>query len=174
MLYIPTTEERREVVFANINLAKGQLYNLDLNEYLGFQFNPNSFSWEQSLNWAQFTWIGDVRGGNVHFGNLGPNVLDLELVYVADPKAPKVNYDALEPINDGSDVVDFQSIREMIDRWSQLLEGRQRPSRVAVIIGPNTFECIITKKSFTINSFFPDLSAEEAIIELEMREWRPI
>lgn len=171
MLYLPTTD--REVVYLNSTLAKGQLYNLDLNQYIGFQFNPTELEWTRDINWSEHNWVGSYNGGDLQFMNLGPRVISLDLIYLADPRAPEVQYNTdYKIMNEG--VVDFQAIKDTIDKWLEPLDGLNRPSRISIVVGPNVFNGVITSTSFKITTFFEDLTPREAMLSLEFREWIPI
>lgn len=178
MIYLPTSGEDRRLsleIFTNTSLQKGQLYNLDLNEYLGFQFNPTTFEWSRDINWSEQNWVGGTRGGDLQFISLGPRLIELELLYIVDPRAPKVSYESDFAVIDPKDeLVDFQAIRSTIEKWEELLDGIRRPSRVKIIVGPNGFEGVITSSTFRITEFFEDLTAKEALFLLEFREWQPL
>jgi len=170
-LFIPTSQGSSPP-FSGITLVKGQLYNLDLNEFLSFQFNPNTFEWAKKINWGEITWKGNVKGGDLQFINIGPRKIDLPLLYMADPGAPEIEYTVEEAISTDDLKMDFQAIKEMIERWEGLIEGKGRPSRIRIIVGPNYFDGVVTDWSFRIVEFFSDLTAKEVLIALRFREWQ--
>lgn len=174
MLYLPTTDNPITDVFTNTNLKKGQLYNIDNNEFLGFQFNPTSFEWSRSMKWAEINWIGNTDGGQLQFVGVGPRTLELSLIYISEPSAPRVSYESSDPVVRSDGLVDFEAIRDTIERWEEIIEGKGRPARIGIMVGPNVFEGVITATNFRITEFFEDLTAREAMFNLEFREWRPV
>lgn len=172
-LFIPTSRE----LFSpsgSVQLAKGQLYNLDLNEYIGFQFNPTSFDWNQQFAWAETVWVGDDHGGDLLFSYVGPRKTELSLLYMADPGSPDIHWSVSERLSSGALKFDFQALRQALERWQQKITGKGRPSRIRIIVGPNYLDGVITAIGFKISEFFEDLSAREALVTLEFREWLPL
>ena len=170
-LFIPTSQGLPPNVEA---VQKGQLYNLDTDEYINFQFNPAEFEWSKNINWAHVTWQGDTRGGDFAFISVGPNAFEIELRFMDQPGAPDIAY----RVSDGQSIstpeehANFQAIRQTIDRWAEKPGPSGRPSLVAVIIGPNSFEGVITQKGYRINDWFGDLYVKDAIVRLRISEWR--
>lgn len=183
-LFIPTSNLDRRPYPAT-PVMKGIIYNLDLNESVSFQFNPETFSFERRIKWAEVTWRGDDTGGDVQFFNIGPRTFDLELLYIHDPAAPPIEYRqggnpllSARPVSlsvsaarGSSTIMPFETVQDIIDTWMQLLPDRQRPSQIQIIIGPQSFKGIIKGIGIDIRSFFPNLTAREAILTLEFREW---
>jgi hypothetical protein len=171
MLFLPTRDEDVSTIYTDVEFKRGQLYNIDNNQYLNFQFNPTSFEWARDVKWSERNWVGSTRGGDVQFINIGPRRLSLELLFVADPRAPEVNFEADFPVIDQHGLVDFKSITDTIENWIELIEGVKRPSRIGIIVGPNVFEGVLLNITPRITDFFEDLSAKEALLLLEFREW---
>jgi hypothetical protein len=172
-LFLPTSHE----AFSQANarqLAKGQIYNLDLDEYIGFQFNPTAFEWARQIGWAETIWQGDDRGGDLLFTHIGPRKFEVSLLYMADPGSPDFTWSVPERLSNSDVKSDFQALRKALERWEKKLDGRGRPSRVRVIVGPNYFDGVMTQLGFKITEFFEDLSAREALVSLEFREWLPL
>jgi len=176
MLFIGTSDDIKSSIdiYTNTDLRKGQLYNVDLNEYIGFQFNPTSFEWSREVKWSEQNWVGNVNGGDIQFINIGPRRIELELLYIADPRAPKVDYRSDYRIIDTGGLVDFQAIRDTLEKWEHLIDGLKRPSRVGIVVGVNAFEGVIINTTFRITEFFEDLTPKEALVLLEFREWLPL
>jgi len=172
-LYIPTSREAFSLVNAT-KLEKGQLYNLDLDEYVGFQFNPTAFEWGQAIGWAETIWQGDDHGGDLLFTHIGPRKLEVSLLYMADPGTPDFTWSVSERLANSKLKFDFQALRKTLERWQNKLDGKGRPSRMRIVVGPNYFDGIITTLGFKITEFFEDLSAREALVSLEFREWLPL
>jgi hypothetical protein len=168
MLYIPTIDHR--VNAEAVQYAKGELYNLDLNEFIKFQFNPNSFEWHRDIKWGEHNWVGNSRGGDVQFINLGPRIGELELLFMSDPTSPSIDYSSDYNIMN-SGLVNFSAIEYTIEKWISPLPLNKRPSRIALIIGNNIFKCVILSYDMRITEFFRDLSPKEAFLGLELREW---
>jgi hypothetical protein len=172
-LYIPTSGASQEVA-SGMALVRGQLYNLDLNEILGFQFNPETFSWDRDLNWAEISWKGAEKGGDLQYVNAGPITFDLDLVYLAEPHAPSIEHNCPENLTgDYGLPVDFEQVEALILRWMTPLENVGRPSRIKVILGDRSFLGVITTHSFEITDFFEDLTARHGRLSIGFREWQP-
>lgn len=170
-LFIPTSHKSNAPF--PITVMKGQLYNLDTNESLNFQFNPSSLEWERATRWGETKWKGDHTGGDIDYIYTDPHTLNIPLLYISEPGAPRVDYNATERIMDNG-IVDFQQIKQLIDRWEKPLYRIGRPSRILVIFGPNSFECVIINSNFKITEFFEDLTPREALLNLDFRVWTTI
>lgn len=177
-LFVPTSKLTvDDQVFTNVGLTKGQIYNLDNQEFLCFQFNPSSFEWEKNINWSRINWFNSVNGGELQYINQGPKLFDLSLIYVSEPGAPELRYntpDVVVPGYSEDRIVSFEAIVAVIDRWTAPIEGIGRPARLAVIIGPNRFEGVIMKYNFRITEFFHNLTAREGRLVIEFEEWIPV
>lgn len=174
-LFIPTSGAA-PIPFAGWPTKKGQLYNMDNNEKLSFQFNVETFEWEQKFNWAEITWKGSVSGGDLDFINSGPRTFDLPLLFLGDPGAPEIEYE----IGDDNPVVrqvpgnikmDFEFIQKLIERWTWVMPHKGRPPRIKVVIGTRWFEGVIEELNFKLIDFFPDLTVKEALMTISFREW---
>jgi hypothetical protein len=172
-LYIPTSGASQEIA-SGMALVKGQLYNLDLNEMLGFQFNPETFSWDQDHNWAEISWKGAEKGGDLQYVNAGPITFDLDLIYIAEPHAPNVGHNCPEELTgDYGLPVDFEQIEALVTRWKNPMENLGRPGRIRVILGPRFFDGVMLTVSFEITQFFEDLTARKARLSIPFRQWQP-
>lgn len=171
-LFIPTSQASTP---QNEAVKKGQLYNLDTDEYIDFQFNPENFEWSKNINWVNVSWQGDVRGGDFSFISVGPNAFELELRFLDQPGAPDIAFrvnDGLAISTPGIERANFQAIKSTIDRWAEKPDASGKPALIAVIIGPNSFEGVITQKGYRINEWFNDLYVKDAIVRLRISEWR--
>lgn len=174
-LFIPTSGAQPP--FTGIQLTKGQLYNLDNNEWLNFQFNPEIFDYRQEFNWGEIQWKGSEHGGDLQYTGSGPYTFDLQLLFVGEPHAPNTEYSQGDsptiPFSGiaGTIKIDFEFIESMLNRWTEPLENKRRPSRIKVILGPRSFMGVITNLDFRITEFFPDLSAREARLTIGFRQW---
>jgi hypothetical protein len=169
-LFVPTSV-MGPVPFAGWPTNRGQLYNLDNDEYIGFQFNPETFEWEQPVNWVEVTWHGDFSGGDVQFINMGARVFELPLQFLADPGAPQIDHRAAQIISRPEDKFDFAALKAIIDQWNRPIPGKGRPARLKIIVGHNVFEGVITRWRFKIVDFFPDMTAKEVLLTISFREW---
>ena len=170
MLFIPTSSNS-STPFTSIMLDKGQIYNMDLNESIGFQFNPTELEWSRGFNWVVHKWQGDFSGGDAQFLSTEPRKIELTLQFVADPSAPDLWYETPEDLLDTDNLVDFNAIRGVIERWEGPVAGKGRPSRIGIIMGENIFEGRIMTSTFRISAFFPDLTPRRAMFTLEFEEW---
>ena len=91
MIFIPTSRESYSPLAMRV-VTKGQLYNLDTNEYFTFQFNPEAFEYSRDLNWNPMTFNGDESGGDLFYINSGPRTFELPLLFIVDPSAPEIQY----------------------------------------------------------------------------------
>lgn len=171
-LYLPTS--RISNPLNDRALGKGELYNLDLDQLVGFQFNPTSLEWTRQFAWGEVRWQGDSSGGDLQYLSTGPRHVELSLLYMADPGSPDINYVAPLIISSPNNKFDFVALRQTLESWEQPLPGKKRPSRIRIIFGENSFDCVITSSTFRITTFFEDLSAREAVYTAEFREWLPL
>jgi hypothetical protein len=170
-LVVPTLSMGRSQLETQ-NLVKGQLYNMDLNQKLWFQFNPTFFEWERGFNWVDIAFYGDETGGDADFISTGARTFELVLLYMADPGSPEILSEGVPyNVKGGGINMDFQAIRANLELWESKLPNKGRPSRIKVIVGPNSFECLIRSSKFRITEFFRDLTAREVEITLRFREW---
>lgn len=186
-LAIPTSRASQQS-FLSAKITKGQIYNLDLDEYFVFQFNPEAFEWERDYHWDEITFKGDASGGDLQYIRTSAREFSLDLLYVADPGGPDIEYakadHKISPrtgrLVDGSPLpatpsgkMAFEQLVMMLDAWGAVIPAKGRPSRLKVMMGPQDFDCVVTGSQFRIREFFgEDLSAREALISLEFRQWQ--
>lgn len=174
-LFIPTSGLTSDP-FPEIQLSKARFYNLDTNEYMYFQFNPETFEYELAHKWAEILWKGDTRGGDLQFVGSGPRTFTLPLLYIAEPSAPRIKHkleNQVSPAPEQPSVsVDFEQIEITFYRWMRPIPKLGRPARLNVSIGPRGFSGVIVRYRPQITTFFADGTAREANIQLEFREWR--
>lgn len=172
-LFVPTST----MPITAVSVTKGQLYNLDDDEFLSFQFNPETFMWERKTEWGDLSFYGDDSGGERKYLLTKPREFDLSLLYVADPGAPDIAYQTAgdNPLSQNVSAgvsMDFKFIQDVIERWESKRPDKHRPSRIMVILGDRSFSAVIVSSQFKIVEFFSDLSAREALLTLEFREWQ--
>ena len=171
MLFMPTSDYSVPIQSLP-RLAKGQLYNLDSNCFIGFQFNPEKFDYRREFNWAVNSCNGDESGGDLLYLNSGPFVFDLALLFIADPGAPEMEYDTANSLSSPDLKMDFRALAREINDWMAIIPSLGRPSRIRVIFGELHFDGVVTSLELNENNHFPDLSVREGLIELRFREWR--
>lgn len=152
-------------------VAKGQIYNLDYDQFICFQFNPTFFEWSQLFSWNAVTFRGSRRGGSLQYSHEGARTMQMDLLFMADPASPDLVYDTPIYLGGAGLKVDYDRIVELFDRWQTPIQGKNRPSRLKVIVGPRAFNVVITELTHRVTEFFPDLSAREGLLSLTMREW---
>jgi hypothetical protein len=168
------------VPFMGQPTVKGQLYAMDLNDKIDFQFNPTVFEFEQAFTWSRITYKGDFSGGDLDFQNVGPRKFDLPLLFLADPAAPPINFTAesseaeivhKEPGLDQPILFDYDELLKMLDFWKRPIEGKNRPTRIQVVMGQRSFEGVITNLAHRELEFFRDMGVKEALITITFEEW---
>lgn len=157
-------------------IDKGQLYNLELDEKLGFQFNPEQIQWEQELRWAERSSIGRDTGGSKFFLNSGSRRLELNLLFMAEPGAPSIDYYVQPPIQMRTEFgAELDFVVAVLERWKKKIPDKGRPGVLAFVVGeanPNNMKCVIRRMGVRIIDQFPDgLSTREGMITLELIEW---
>ena len=174
LITIPTNISN--TVSSPVSVKKGQIYNLDTNEFIGFQFNPRDVIWSRQINYADISWKGSNKGGDIEYLNSGPRKMEISLQYMADPGSPDIDYH----INSNNGIsthilkMDFQVLLETIERWEEVIEDKGRPSRLKIIMGSNGFNCVVINSEIRISETFSDLSVREGFITLRLREWSEI
>ena len=171
-LFIPTSSISTAAPFSEDNLQKGILTNLDNNEFISFQFNPETFDYEQAFNWDEISWKGS-QSPDLDFVSSGSREFDLTLVFVHEPSAPPMEIGLNNGYGKGE--TDFETIEFMLDQWCRIVPGKARPARINLSFGDaRYFNVVITNKKIGIIEAFPDLSAKIAKLRLELKEWEPL
>lgn len=168
MLYIPTsTSEFKHYTAAP--LSKGQLYNLDDDRKLGFQFNPEELNWSQETGWIEVA-------NDLAFVRRKPKTFEMDLLYVADPTAPDFEVDNTAlPVMSGDVKADVDKLVAELDNWCEPRTDTGRPSRVMIIWGANwSFTGVIMSINPKLTYFFRDLSTRQGMISISFREWEPV
>lgn len=152
-------------------LTKGQLYNLDKQQFINFQFNPQAFEWSQTWSWAEVRWKGARRGGDLQYQSEGARELELDLLFIADPGAPRFLSNTGDRLSTPDLAMNYTLLVTLFDEWQARVPGKGRPSRIMLIFGELFFVCVITQIHHRITEMFNDLTAREATISIAMREW---
>lgn len=176
-LFIPTSGARRDQYIERMT-GKGQLYNLDLDEFITFQFNPTQFSWSRETNWQDVSYYGDSSGGDIQYINTKAREIDLPLLYIAAPGAPEIQFKSkaagVYADNPSNQVVDFTIVKNIIERWEEKIEGVNRPSIIMIIFGELVFTGVIKNTNYKLIECFEDLSPKESLLTLEFRDWNVV
>ena len=171
MLFIPTSTYS-EPPFTSESLAKGEIYNLDLDRLLAFQFNPETFEYGWALNWATLTSNRDDTGGDLFYINSTAEEFEIPLLFMADPGAPDLRYRTDRQLSTAYDKIDFHAIVEEIREWCRPIREKGRPSRVRVIFGREHFDAAILAVNVKQNDHFADLTVWEGLIGIRFRKWQ--
>jgi hypothetical protein len=176
MLFIPTSNATTAAPFTEVPTAKGRLTNLDNEEFIGFQFNPDGFSYERAINWSPIAWKGSELGGDLDYSGSGPHEFDLNLRFVSDPAAPDIEAEAsVATIAHPDYRVDFEAIEQTMRSWATPLDNLRRPARINVALSElRHFNGVITNIAVDIIETWSNGTAREAMLKLEFREWEPI
>ena len=178
-LFVPVPGSS-SIPFGGQPTIKGQLYALDLEDKIDFQFNPKTFEFEQAFNWSRITYKGDFSGGDLDFQNVGPRMFDLPLLFLADPAAPPITFKTkssgarivhTEPGLKMPILFDYDELLAMFNFWKKPIEGKNRPTRINVVMGNRSFEGVITSLVFKELEYFQDYSVKEALITITFEEW---
>ena len=179
-LFIPIPGSS-SIPFAGWPTTKGQLYALDLQEKITFQYNPKTFKYGFETKWSRITYKGDFSGGDLDFNFVNPINFDLELLFIADPGAPLIDYDTYDSkaiiisadnANPSNHLFDYDELIRMFNFWwKRPVPGLNRPSRIQIVMGSRTYNGVITEVSIEELEYFKDLSVKEAKITLTFEEW---
>lgn len=178
MLFMPSPAGIAGPVFSTLELVHGRLTNLDLRtpleqEFIQFQYNPAAFTYEREFNWGNVQWRGSELGGDVAYLNSGPHTFDLTLEFVSEPSAQTMESLSKTMIAHPELRVNFEGLEATIKDWMLPVDGKGRPSRINVILGPRFFNGIILSYRLEIIEFHHDLSARHGRLRLEFQEWEP-
>ena len=186
MLFVPTSNVRvPKQDHMALPVSRGQLYNLDNNEKLDFQHNPETFEWVKEWKWTEVSYRGRRFGRDLHFSMEDSAEFDLPLLYVCDPAAPDFGYAGPYQIFRGKGDIDFTEMLRLINTWQGIQPGTRRPSRLMVILNGQTlpggmmsaqsisFEGVVTKINHRILDSFETGDVREAMFIFSFREWIP-
>jgi hypothetical protein len=171
MLFMPTSNYSAPP-FTSDRLVKGQLYNLDLDRMLGFQFNPENLEYGWSINWATLTSNRDDTGGDLYYLNSTAEEFEIPLLFAADPGAPDLRYRTNRSLSTSDLKMDFHAIVDEIREWCAPIRELGRPSRVRVIFGKTYFDAVILSVNVKQSEHFPDLAVWEGMIGVRFRKWQ--
>lgn len=173
-LFLPTSGSA-QVPVSSSAVRKGQLYNLDLDEKISFQFNPQPISWRRRTSYAEFYSHGETSGGDIEFLFTGPRQLELDLIFTDEPGAPALDY-YVQPPREGNSAefgADFEFVVRLFERWMEpsAESGNRIPLLRLILAASTNITGIITAVEPQIVNQFEDGSVREGRITLEFRQW---
>ena len=173
MLFVPSSSGGLAQAYSVDSVVHGRLTNLDNNEFIGFQYNPLQFTYEREFNWGAVQWRGSELGGDLDYLGSGPHTFDLTLDFVAEPSANPMDAQTAKMIPQPNHQVDFENLEVTIIDWMTPLEGKRRPARINVVLGPRFFNGVILNYRFKVLEFHEDLSARHGRLTMEFKQWEP-
>lgn len=173
MLFIPSPSGAIAPAFSTEIVERGRLTNLDNNQFIGFQYNPATFAYERKFNYGTVQWRGSEFGGDLAYLNSGPHTFDLNLDFVSEPPANRMEAQTDQPIPHPDLGVDFENLEATIKEWMLPIDGKRRPARINVVMGPRFFNGVVLSYRISISDYHGDLTARQARLELEFQEWEP-
>ena len=153
-------------------VARGQLYNLDDNEFFNFQFNPIVEPLTES-NWADDPWLGRAET-HANFLGIGQAQFELALQFMVAPGAPIVENNCNPSLVDAYGYVSIENVSAAINRWAAIRTDKRRPSLVRVILPEASYSGRITLIGIRGEDRFPDGRLRRATIRIGFKEWRTI
>jgi hypothetical protein len=173
-LFLPTSEGVASQPFAERVFEKGRLTNLDVRptQWISFQFNPVVLEFEAESKWADIAWRGAELGGDLAYLGSGPDEFELVLRFVSEPAAPDMEAETEIAIPHPDYRVDFEALEATINKWRAPIPALGRPARINVAFGrARWFNAVIVRRRIRIEEFHDDLTARQALLTLEMRQW---
>jgi len=178
MLYIPSPRLSYRTDFSEVPVKTGQLYNLDDDKSISFQFNPSEFSWQEEHNWSTQKYTGNPGKQLQYLGCTG-RVFTLELEFHADPWFPRVQLSgdvdpSITPDPDRT-AVDFDKLVDEFRSWIKERPDKKRPSYIRIIL-PNKeeFDGIVRSATKQILSVYADGVVQHGKLIFNFEEWKEI
>jgi|GEM_PF-3317074 len=171
-LFVPTGIAEH---FQERSVVKGELYNLDENRTIGFQFNPETLDINEEFGWTETGFRGHPSVDMAYTGTK-PRTFDLNLRWVADPIAPN-----FETQNTNLSVkvdymkADFDKIMEELRLWMAPIPDKGRPCMVQVIFGvAHSYIGVITSMTPSYKRMFDNATARYSELRISFKEWSPL
>jgi len=159
---------------ASPKIARGQLYNIDDNEFFNFQFNCSPETLRE-FNWSDDAWLGQEYTHSQFLGS-GQTQFELPLQFVVAPGAPTVENNCNPSLTgedrQGNSFVFIEVIIQTINRWTAIRPDKRRPSLIRVILGDQSFDGRITLIGIRGEDRFTDGQLRRATIRIGFQEWR--
>lgn len=157
--------------------VQAQLYNLDNDEFLNFQFMPRDAS-STDVNWSEEGWRGSDR---THRQFLGVSQASVEISadFWVDPGAPNISCSTDPPVNytdtAGNSLVSIESLVVVLNSWwLNISETEGRPALLRFIRPEGSLDGIVTRFGYTPQERFPDGTIRRVTINIGFRQWRRI
>jgi hypothetical protein len=151
--------------------ARGQLYNIDDNEFFNFQFNCSPETLRE-FNWSDDPWLGQEYTHSQYLGS-GQTQFELPLQFLVAPGAPIVENNCNPSLVDPQNGLLFiEQVVATINRWTDIRPDKRRPSLIRVILGDQSFDGRITLIGIRGEDRFTDGQLRRATIRIGFKEWR--
>lgn len=175
-LFIPTSNLLKKPELAAQYVAVGQLYNLDDDKKICFQFNPEEHEIGRTYNWADIPSIG-APSNHYDYLSQKDTLFELQLLFIADIGTPPVATEGgVNPLITPDDVVvDFDELYNEILQWLEEREAEGRPSFLRIIIGKDTLTGFVKgdiKKR--VLDLFPGGSARRGLLTMQFQPWQEV
>lgn len=154
-------------------IHRGQLYNLDDNQFFNFQFNPTVEPLVE-YNWSDDPWLGRAETHSQFLG-VGQTQFELPLQFMVAPGAPIIENNCDPGLVDTTHgYVQIENVIATINRWAAIRPDKRRPSLVRVILPEASYRGRITLIGIRGEDRFPDGRLRRATIRIGFKEWRTI
>ncbi len=153
---------------------KGQLYNLDDNKKIWFQFNPEEHEDSIPIRWADIKSLGTPSNQYQYLGESGSS-FDLTLLFIADIHMPKVKTQgAVDPnITPDGQAVSFKALYNEIRSWVKPREDTGLPSMISIIFNDDfAYEGFVRELRKRILDQYENGITRRATITLQFQEWK--
>jgi len=180
-LFIPTSNLLKSPELAGQYVAVGELYNLDDNKKICFQFNPEEYEIGRTYNWADLDSVG-APSNHYNYISQKDVLFELQLLFIADIGTPPVTTEGgvsplITPKNDV--VVDFDELCNELFQWLEEREAEGRPSFLRIFIGKDSLTGFVKGdlKKRVLDLFpggteaHPKPSARRGLLTMQFQPW---
>lgn len=174
-LYLPTSKSFTGTLdYFEAYVKKGQLYNLDDDRKVWFQFNPRNFEWSRVIKWTDQSFIGAPSIHHQYLGR-GQREFELTLLYIGDFGMPEVEIkNTRHDIKPGDVEVDFDELVREIDAWTEEREDYGRPSFIGIYIANEEFRGFIRDIKKRVIDQYKDQSTRRGEVTIRFQEWEVV
>jgi hypothetical protein len=172
-IFVPTDSiDLKDQDFFERYVTVGELYNLDADSKVLFQFNKDEFEESRSINWAQISSVG-ANSNQFQYINRGSRQFELPLLFIADKGMPPVKIDGfMSPFVTSEDLtVDIDVLYQELDSWTEELPSLGRPSFIKIFICSMEYTGFIKELRRRVLDSFEDGSTRRALITIQFQEW---
>jgi hypothetical protein len=157
-------------------IARAQLYNLDQNEFIEFQFNPRGSEPGMDFGWGDDGFSGSDKVDTQFLGQ-GQTEFELASEWIVDPGAPVIDHNVAEPcVHEdaaGNKLIMIGAVLVAFERWAAIRIDSRRPSLIRVIWPDNRwYEGRLVRLSHRIEERFASGEARRATVRMGFKEWR--